>query len=548
MKKSISEKKMKNCNLIAASVVVGMTFAVGAKTPTVMNIVNFVRGSEPRYPNRDLVLPLREEIKLNSQYHLPNTILMQYDAMLRDDMVAAAKSAEQDKTEYGVWFELCRQLVEKCGIKWAGRDGWDWEWFVNPGFLMAYETHEREKLIDETFRLFKERFGAYPRVAGSWILDAHSMNYMSEKYGMDGFCICKEQDATDAYGLRGGYSNGIYYPSKVNAISPAVDMRNAIPVPLFRMLTPDPVYNYGRKENLKLAPYPYPGACTLEPACPSAQHRNVVDWYFRTYSGPGLLGISYMQAGQENSFGWEAIGMGLPYQIRKISELWSAGEIVVETMGETGRKFKVNHRENIPQTQVALDHWSGNDYKSIWYNSKNYRVNIFYKDGKLQIRDIHKFNDSYAELHLKKPCKKWCCSYYTPPVVDAVMFANGNDSGMAEFGGEFCGLTVATPDEKTLVLTAPRPDGLPPAVITCREGRIDFDMGLTTDDWVRSCIKFRGGGCGGFFEDLDFPAGSVVMQFDGCRYEMPYLGDLKPSRSGWSLYPIGRNSALLLDR
>ena len=183
---------MKNCNLIAASVVVGMTFAVGAKTPTVMNIVNFVRGSEPRYPDRDLVLPLREEIKLNSQYHLPNTILMQYDAMLRDDMVAAAKSAEQDKTEYGVWFELCRQLVEKCGIKWAGRDGWDWEWFVNPGFLMAYETHEREKRIDETFRLFKERFGAYPRVAGSWILDAHSMNYMSEKYGMDGFCICKE--------------------------------------------------------------------------------------------------------------------------------------------------------------------------------------------------------------------------------------------------------------------------------------------------------------------------------------------------------------------
>jgi hypothetical protein len=63
-----------------------------------------------------------------------------------------------------------------------------------------------------------------------------------------------------------------------------------------------------------------------------------------------------------------------------------------------------------------------------------------------------------------------------------------------------------------------------------------------------SVTAFRGGGCGGFFEDLDFPAGSVVMQFDGCRYEMPYLGDLKPSRSGWSLYPIGRNSALLLDR
>ena len=32
------------------------------EAPTVMNIVNFVRGSEPRNPKLDLVLPLREEI------------------------------------------------------------------------------------------------------------------------------------------------------------------------------------------------------------------------------------------------------------------------------------------------------------------------------------------------------------------------------------------------------------------------------------------------------------------------------------------------------
>ena len=113
---------------------------------TVMNIVNFVRGTEPRYPDYDLVEPLREEIKLNTVRHLPNTILMQYDAMLRDDLVATAKTAERDQTEYGVWFEMCRQLVEACGIKWRGRKGWDWEWFVNPGFLMAYTPEERDQM------------------------------------------------------------------------------------------------------------------------------------------------------------------------------------------------------------------------------------------------------------------------------------------------------------------------------------------------------------------------------------------------------------------
>lgn len=88
-----------------------------AIVPTVMNIVNFVRGCEPRYPDVDLVLPLREEIRLNTEKHLPNTILLQYDAMLRSDIVAVAKTAEQDKTEYGVWLEWCRQLVETCGMK-----------------------------------------------------------------------------------------------------------------------------------------------------------------------------------------------------------------------------------------------------------------------------------------------------------------------------------------------------------------------------------------------------------------------------------------------
>lgn len=538
---------MKIRTVVAAVMCVGAAFG-GVKTPTVVNIVNFVRGSEPRYPDRDLVQPLREEVRLNTAHHLPNTILLQYDALLRDDLVAAAKSAEPEKTEYGVWFELCRQVVEACGIAWAGRPGWDWEWFVNPGFLMAYEPAERERLVDETFRLFRERFGNYPRVVGSWLLDAHSMKYMADRYGIDGFCICREQDSTDAYGLRGGYFNGLYYPSKLNALSPAVDMKNAIPVPLFRMLTPDPIYNYGPGHNDRtgLVKSRYPGACTLEPV--SARHPEVVDWFFRVYTGPGLLGLSYMQIGQENSFGWPAIQLGLPYQIRKVAELAAAGKVVVETMGETGRKFKARHRENVPQTQVALENWSGEDYRSVWYNSKHYRVNVFYKEGNLRIRDIHKFCDDYPETYLRKPCKKWHCSYFTPPVVDSVLFAQGEEAGLAEFGGTFDGLSVSTPDEKTLVITASRPDGLPPLTISCHEGRIDFDMGVTTDDWMRAGIKFVGASRDGFFEKLEFPAGSVVMTFDGCTYRMPYFGDLKPSVKGWTLFPIRGKSSLDLSR
>ena len=71
--------------MAVAVAMIGVAFGGEPRTPTVMNIVNFVRGSEPRYPGRDLVEPLREEIKLNTLHHLPNTILMQYDDAYRVD-------------------------------------------------------------------------------------------------------------------------------------------------------------------------------------------------------------------------------------------------------------------------------------------------------------------------------------------------------------------------------------------------------------------------------------------------------------------------------
>ena len=199
-----------------------------APAPRIANVVNFVRGAEPRDPSIDLVRPLAEEIALNTRYGLPNTILMQYDAMLRDDLMKTALSADRAKTEYGVWIEIVKPLADKVGLAWR-----------EPGFLMAYSPAEREKLVDEVFRLFREKFGAYPASVGSWLLDAHSMDYMQRKYGVAAFCICREQDDTDAYGLRGGYFNGAYYPSKRNALSAARGWADAIRAPVFRMLTPD---------------------------------------------------------------------------------------------------------------------------------------------------------------------------------------------------------------------------------------------------------------------------------------------------------------------
>lgn len=449
----------------------------------VMNIVNFVRGCDPRDPNLDLVKPFKAEVELNTAHQLENTVLLQYDAMLRDDMMAVVKSADPQRTEFGVWFEVVKPMVEKAGLVWHGRNGWAWDWHIKPGFLMAYTQEERKKLCDELFRFFKEKFGYYPKSVGSWLLDSFSMDYMTETYGVEAFCVCREQDNTDAYGLRGGYFNGIYYASKKNMLSAAIDMRNAVKAPVIKMLTSDPIYNYANS----VGPGPS-GPPTLEPVWESGQTQAIVDWYFRIYAEEpkGLLGISLMQTGQENSFGYAPIMKGLPYQIRRIAELRDKGVLTVEKMCETGRRFRAEHKENIPQTQVALEDWRNRGRKSIWYNSKFYRANLLMDGKRLYFRDIHKMSDTYEEPFLTKVCTGWQALYYTPPVVDEFLFKDKDHSGVMALDGDFAALDVATPDHETLVATAKRTDGsvveirltrgsifVRGAVLTY-EGRFDF--------------------------------------------------------------------------
>ena len=109
----------------------------------VMNLVNFVRGCEPRNPDMDLLTPIREEIAINKQYGFDHTVLLQYDALIRPDMVALMKESADGQMELGLWFEMGRPLTEAVGIAWRGRPGYDWDWYVNPGFLPAYPPAQR---------------------------------------------------------------------------------------------------------------------------------------------------------------------------------------------------------------------------------------------------------------------------------------------------------------------------------------------------------------------------------------------------------------------
>lgn len=81
-------------------------------------------------------------------------------------------------------------------------------------------------LCDEIMNKFKEKFEYFLGVVGSWLLDSYSMDYLSCKYDIKAFVICREQLSVDAYTLWGGYYNQGYYPSKYNMLSPAQNEEN----------------------------------------------------------------------------------------------------------------------------------------------------------------------------------------------------------------------------------------------------------------------------------------------------------------------------------
>lgn len=451
-----------------------------------VNIVNFVRGcAMPAERLENHLKSLASETALIGRYGFPSTVLFQYDALIDRRFVDIVRRLDPGRTEYGLWLEVPRQLAEDSGLTWKGAAGVSWDWHVNVGFPMGFPPEDRLKLVDTAFNRFRKEFGTYPKVVGAWLQDSRSMSYMVSRYGVDGFCICREQDNTDAYGLRGGYSNGIYYPSKRNMLSAAVDMENALATPVVRMLTPDPIYNYALPEK-RYADYPIRHGCpTLEPCWEGGQREDVIGWFFRTYfASPGLSGLSYMQIGQENSFGRDKIMAGLPLQFETLDRYVRSGIVALETLGETCRKFKADNSRNVAQTQVALNDWSGGDRKSIWYNCANYRANLLFDKGKVCFRDIHKMADDFDEPHLDSACTTWDAHYFTPPVVDECLSRTNGVSGVMEFNGEFAALAADATGPEELSVTCARRDGTKATVRFSGQG---IDVAGADLTWQFSC-------------------------------------------------------------
>lgn len=388
--------------------------------PKIVNIVNFIRLLEPRdekITQDVLYQTVVKQTEIMQQYDLGGTFLLQYDALMDPRYQQLLKSLPREKYEIGAWWELPQPLVEKAGFKWRGRYPWDWH--ADVGFSTGYTPEEREKLVDVYMADFKAIFGYYPRSVASWFIDAHTLNYMYDKYGIVASANCKDQYGTDGYTLWGGYWNQAYYPSRINSYMPAQHAKNQLPVPIFRMLGSDPIRQYDLHLGARRQ-----GVITLEPVYPKAGGDSTwVHWFMREFVEGASLAFNYTQAGQENSFTWKEMEKGFLIQMPLIAQLRDEGKIRVETLEASGKWFKEKFSVTPATAFTVNNDLPGSNLKTVWFNSRFYRLNLLWENGQLRIRDVHLFDEKLPSIYTTQKATSNECVFLTLPFVDGYLWS-----------------------------------------------------------------------------------------------------------------------------
>ncbi|MDR1282091.1 MAG: hypothetical protein LBK99_14915 [Opitutaceae bacterium] len=398
----------------------------------IINIVNFIRYDDPRDPALDLLEPVVRQMQLLREAGLPCTWLLQFDALVAGPYVDFLKANLPDNHEVGLWFEINRMHCDAAGVAFRGADGLNWDHHVQAAFSVGYTPAERDRLADVAVRTFREIFGREhgPRSVAAWYLDARTLARLSEKHGVEAFAICRDQYGTDGYTFWGGPFSGGYYPSRRNTLSPAQTADGQIGTPVFRLLGPDPVHQYDTGLGTS-----WQGVLTMEPIYKAAgKNPEWVRRFLDIVAGAPALAFSHAQAGQENSFGWPAMAEGYAMQVAEFVRRRGTaegegregrggeGRLEFETLGDTGRWFRrtfpADETGTPSQAIVALRDTLGGARRSIWYHSGHYRCNLLVEGDRLYLRDLHLFDERYAERYLEERCDLHAARFDTLPVLD----------------------------------------------------------------------------------------------------------------------------------
>ncbi|MDP3758598.1 MAG: hypothetical protein Q8Q86_02670, partial [Candidatus Daviesbacteria bacterium] len=189
-----------------------------------VTLVNPVRGRNLWIDKT--INPLKDQYNLAKEYKVPVTWLLQYDALVDEEILKETKKFDPSH-EIGVFLEVSPDYAQKARVIYPHAVPW---FSPRAVFLSGYSQSQRRSLIDKLFSEFKIKYGFYPKSVGAWWIDAGSLVYMKEKYGIVANMDVADQYSTDNYQVWGQYFSTPYYPDRDRVINPAQSEANKIPV------------------------------------------------------------------------------------------------------------------------------------------------------------------------------------------------------------------------------------------------------------------------------------------------------------------------------
>ena len=218
-----------------------------------------------------------------------------------------------------------------------------------------------------------------------------------------------------------------------------MERANQISTPIFRMLGQDPVYYYAKEWSLPSGQR-LGEPDTMEPAWTSGRSPVFVKGFLNMISDAPTLGFGYAQLGQENTFPWAQQAEGYPMQMKALAQLRDAGRVHVETMGDSGRRFKRAFATTPAQAQVQLSDPFGNTdpaQNSIWYQSRFYRANLHINGDLPFLRDLTIYSDLNSQPFLKEATRDGSVEQRMPPILDGYHWSWTPGSSTEEGAGAF---------------------------------------------------------------------------------------------------------------
>ena len=391
-------------------------------------LVNPVRGSDFWSHNFSQLETPKKQYQLIRNNNFPASWLIRYDALINGEIQEFLKNLDSSQ-DIGIFFEITPSLARDAGVNYNRSDNWHQAKSV---LLTGYSPEDRIKLIDTAFNKFKEIFGKNPKSAGAWWIDAASLAYMKDKYGIEANLDVADQYMTDSYQVWGQYWSTPFYPSKLNALIPAQSEDQKLGVVTMQWATRDPYNGYGNGVF----------ESTYSVQVNDYLLHDLGSQYFEK-----LLNI-YPQTtvGLENDFDYAKFGSEYQKQLEIVAAQKNRGILNIFNMAGYAQNYMKSNPGISPNVLIEADDPLGSGGKVIWLNTPKYRLGWFGSNQGSVIRDLRIYNDRNEEPCLKAGCEELKLAFGQIQAIDESNYLTkwvldqGNVSGVSvkklPFGAE----------------------------------------------------------------------------------------------------------------